>query len=355
MSEKKTTGNETARTTTTIAENATPLVAAASLQWAVSNPRRWETVQHAVQKPKTSPPKLILTKYPQAEREVTCHFPNVSNTSDGTSQPEKTYVEQQALVDIALRRVNSALVNNKDVLAPPFIRARVTIRGSIIFTIGNIQNNLVYEDYTTIIREALSYYGKRVVDVEIGKRFSQFLLHGVPTHLSLPEISASISTNYPQLIQGQTQRWLTTPDRRQQKTNSTIVISLASTVKKVDIGRQNLIVCNRESQLHDYISYGRSTQCHNCQSYGHPAALCQNDTYCAVCACHHETKDHPYTLPTCKKGPTCTHPPIHCINCDAPHKASDLNCPERIKLRTFKNSTTIPTNQGDAPLAEMAD
>jgi hypothetical protein len=140
---------------------------------------------------------------PQPSREVTCHFPNVSNTSDGTSQLEKSYTERQALAYIALRRVNSALVNNQDVLASPFIRARVTIRGSIIFTTGNIQNNMVYEDYTTIIREALSYYGNRV-DVEIGKRFCQFLLHGVLTHLSLPEIFASSSTNYPQLIQGQT-------------------------------------------------------------------------------------------------------------------------------------------------------
>jgi len=48
--------------------------------------------------------------------------------------------------------------------------------------------------------------------VEIGKRFSQFLLHGVPTHLSLSEISDSIATNYPQLVQGQTPCWLTTPN-----------------------------------------------------------------------------------------------------------------------------------------------
>ena len=85
------------------------------------------------------------------------------------------------------------------------------MRGSIIFTTGNTQNNIIYEDYTMIIVDALSYYGK-CERVEIGKCYSQFLLHGVPTHLSLPTISDSIAINYPQLIQGQTPHWLTPAD-----------------------------------------------------------------------------------------------------------------------------------------------
>jgi hypothetical protein len=94
-------------------------------------------------------------------------------------------------------------VDNKDVFAPAFIRARVTVRGNIIFTTGNTQTNVIYEDYITIIKDALSYYGE-CERVEIERCFSQFLLHGVPTHLTLAEISQSISSNYPQLIQRQT-------------------------------------------------------------------------------------------------------------------------------------------------------
>jgi len=313
-----------------------------------TNTRRWETVPP---KPKTksAAPKLIPTKYPQAEREVTCFFEN--NGTDSTNIPaEKTYAERQIQADTALRRINSAFSDNKDVFAPPFIRARVTIRGAIIFTTGNNHNNIVYEDYITIIKHTLSYIGK-CEKVEIGKRFSQFLLHGVPTHLSIPEISASIEANYPQLVQGQTPRWLTPAERREHKAASTIVMTLTGNVKKNAIGRQNLIVCNRECQLDDYIPYGRSTQCHNCQTYGHPAALCRNDACCAVCAGPHNTRDHPCTIPACKKGPTCTHPPIRCVNCNAPHKANDPNCPERIKLRTFGRTATT----GDAPMAEVAE
>jgi hypothetical protein len=312
----------------------------------------WTTLKVGGQKDKKIPtPKLIPTTYPQAEREVTCYF--AREEGPDLISAEQDYTARQSAADTALHQVNSAIVNNRDVFAPAFIRARVTIRGNIIFTTGNTQNNVVYEDYTTIIEDALSYYGK-CEKVEIGKRFSQFLLHGVPTHLSLPEISQSLSTNYPQLIQGQTPRWLTPADRREHKANSTIVMTLTGDVKKINIGRQHLIVCNRNCQLDDYIAYGRSTQCRNCQAYGHPAALCRNSPRCAVCADPHQTKEHPCALPICKKGPSCTHPPIRCANCDAPHKASDPNCPERIKLRDTAKTNTNTTNKGDAPEAVVA-
>jgi len=300
-------------------------------------------------------PKLIPTIYPQAEREVTCRFPAAS-PPEAATHAERDYIASQVATDAALNRVNKALVDNQDVTAPPFLGARVTIRGSIIFTTTNTQNNIIYEDYTTIIADALTYYGK-CEKVEIGKRFSQFLLHGVPTHLPLPDISDSIATNYPQLIQYQMPRWLTPADRREQKATSTIVMTLSGSSKKADIGRHYLTICNRECQLDDFISYGRSTQCRNCQGYGHPATLCKNLSRCVVCVDAHETKDHACTIPACKRGPTCTHPPICCANCDAPHKASDPNCPTRIKIRSFNNNTntTATTTPGDAPMAGMTE
>jgi len=234
-------------------------------------------------------------------------------------------------MDAALHRVNKALVDNQDVTAPPFLHAWVTMCGSIILTTGNTQNNIIYEDYAKIIADALSYYGK-YEKVEIGKHYSQFLLHNIPTHLSQLEMSDSITTNYPQLIQRQTPCWLTPTDRRKHKSTSTIVMTLTGSVKMINIRRQYLTICNRDCQLHDYISYGRSTQCHNCQGYGHPATLCRNPSHCAVCAEVHKTKDHPCTISICKNSPACTHPPICCTNCGTPHKATDRNCPHQIKI-----------------------
>jgi len=350
---KKNAAADVALNTTATTMDTTPRAPSTSPVAPAVNTHGWETVQTAASKTKSPTPKLVATKYPQAKREVTCHFQNGNTVDTNGIQHEKTYAERLATVDVALRRVNSVLVNNKDVAAPPFIQARVTIRGSIIFTTSNDQNNVVYEHYTTIIPDALSYYGV-CEQVEIGKRFSQFLLHGVPTHLSLAEISDSIATNYPLLVQGQTPRWLTTAERREHKTNSTSMMTLTGSVKKASIGCHNLIVCNRECQLDDYITYGQSTQCHNCQTYGHPAALCRNNSCCAVCIGPRDTHEHACNLPTCKKGPTCIHPPICCVNCNAPYNANDPNCPKRIKLRNSNKATGVAI-QGDAPMAGVAD
>ena len=175
-----------------------------------TNTPGWTTLKVGGQKDKKIPtPKLVPTTYPQAEREVTCHFAHEQGPD--VIHAEQDYNTRQMAADTALRCVNSAIVDNKDVFAPAFIRARVTVRGNIVFTTGNTQTNVIYEDYTTIIKDALSYFGE-CEQVEIGKRHSQFLLHGVPTHLSLPEISQSIASNCPQLIQSQSPRWLTPAD-----------------------------------------------------------------------------------------------------------------------------------------------
>jgi len=147
----------------------------------------WTTMKTVSQKKKSATPKLIPTIYLQAERDVTCHFMKESPPEMGMDA-DRTHSIRQAEADVALRRVNSALVDNRDINIPPFIRACVTIRGAIISTTSNTQNNIIYEDYSAIIADALSYYGK-CERVEIGQRFSQFLLHGVPTHLSIPDIS----------------------------------------------------------------------------------------------------------------------------------------------------------------------
>jgi len=134
-------------------------------------------------------------------------------------------------------------------------------------------------------------------------------------------------------------------------------MTLAGNVRVSDLGRYHLIICNRKCRIEEYISFGLSTQCRSCQQYGHPAACCKNSPACAVCAGAHKTKSHPCNLPNCKKGPACTHPPIHCLNCNDSHKASDPNCPVRIKLRAHpQNNMEIDTanNQGDAPQVGVA-
>jgi len=120
-----------------------------------TNVEGWENLRKKTQARKPAMSKLNPTMYPQAKREVTCHFPAAS-PAEAPTHAERDYIARQVAADAALHRVNKALVDNQDVTAPQFLRARVTMRGSIIYTTTNTQNNIVYEDYTTIIADALT-------------------------------------------------------------------------------------------------------------------------------------------------------------------------------------------------------
>jgi hypothetical protein len=65
-----------------------------------------------------------------------------------------------------------------------------------------------------------------------------------------------------------------------------------------------------------YYEFSDATRCINCQLYGYPPALCRETIpTCAVCAQYHTTRPHPCKIPSCKRGPVCTHPPIMCRAC----------------------------------------
>jgi hypothetical protein len=52
-----------------------------------------------------------------------------------------------------------------------------------------------------------------------------------------------------------------------------------------------------------------------------------------VCTGPHLAELQTCTLDTCRQGILCTHPPIKCVNCDAPYKVTDPECPTRTKIQ----------------------
>jgi hypothetical protein len=101
---------------------------------------------------------------------------------------------------------------------------------------------------------------------------------------------------------------------------------------------ESVIVASKRCTVETYLTFGPSTQCNFCQRYGHPSQRCsfEKDKHlptCAVCAGPHLTELHTCTLDTCRQGILCTHPPIKCVNCDAPHKATDPECSTRTNIQ----------------------
>ena len=147
----QTASNPTANNGPTYAMVASTITLSPTPALSHTDTRGWTTLKVEGGK-KTTTPKLIPTIYLKAEREVSCYF---ATDETNTAPSEQDHTMRQAAVDAALCRVNSAFIDTKDVDVPPFIRVRVTTRSAIIFTTSNCQSNIIYEDYVTIIADAL--------------------------------------------------------------------------------------------------------------------------------------------------------------------------------------------------------
>lgn len=263
---------------------------------------------------------LVQAKYPLAEREIILSF-----TAPLNVPPTDTNA------DIALEKVNKVIVDHKDILQPPFTRARFTVNNNLVLTTGLNNCGMDYDSYLNILVDAVRFLGH--ASARVNERWSKFLVHGVPVDTSLETIRHDIESNYPSLKLAQTPRWLAPAAKRVDKTHSTIVIALLGSITLQRIGVSRLTIRNRPCRISEYVQFGASTQCTKCQLYGHHTLYCQSkESVCAVCAGLHTTKDHPCKIQSCKAGPLCTHPPIKCAACSDSHKANDPNCPTRVKL-----------------------
>ena len=281
-------------------------------------PTGFQLVNRKKQKKKVE--MLVQAKYPLSEREIILSFAAPLNVPP---------TEKNA--DIALEKVNKVIVDHKDILQPPFTRARFTVNNNLVLTTGLTNCGMDYDAYLNIIVDAVRFLGH--ASARINERWSKFLVHGVPVDSSLESIRHDIESNYPNLKLAQTPRWLAPAIKRVEKIHSTIVIALLGSITLKQIGVSRLTVRNRPCKISEYVQFGPSTQCSKCQLYGHHALYCQSkEPVCAVCAGFHTTKDHPCKIQSCKAGPVCTHPPIKCAACGDPHKANDPNCPTRVKL-----------------------
>jgi hypothetical protein len=235
----------------------------------------------------------------------------------------------------ALKLVNNAMTNHQDITSPPFIMASFRRDSTSVLTTAPTHRNVDYNNYLAIVKDALK--DLKPEEATLTSRMTKFLVHGIPTFYTPDEVRKDIEIANPSVKLTETPRWLTSDEKRQGKQASTMVIAICGTATLKDLG-ESVIVASKRCTVETYLTFGPSTQCNFCQRYGHPSQRCpfEKDKHlptCAVCAGPHLTELHTCTLDTCRQGILCTHPPIKCVNCDAPHKATDPECPTRTKIQ----------------------
>jgi hypothetical protein len=159
---------------------------------------------------------------------------------------------------------------------------------------------------------------------------AQLLVHNIPTSYSLADIGREISTFNTGLVLAEQPRWLRTPEMRQGKLASTVVISITGPRAQDFAEQPRLCAFSTTYRLERRLRFNKSTQCYNCHKFGHHTLKCTNPASCRWCAQPHSTGDHTCPTATCTtRGRLCAHSSPMCANCDGPHEAHSTTCTKR--------------------------
>jgi hypothetical protein len=212
-------------------------------------------------KKKKKTPKTIIPKaLPHADREVIITLgEKVTDTA--------------TIADQALQAINKVINESTNITQPPFILAHITSNNRLVLTTNPTTKASDYTPYLQIIANVTQQL--KPTETRINERWTKFLLHNVPTNANLPAVRNEIEATYPSLCLGQDPRWLVPTERRANKAASTLVISLVGSINYKCLGTSQLAICNRMCRVDEYFSWHPTSQCSNCQEYGHHPKLCK--------------------------------------------------------------------------------
>jgi hypothetical protein len=159
----------------------------------------------------------------------------------------------------------------------------------------------------------------------------QMVVHGVPTSISLESLQQELTTYNPGLTMATQPRWLTKPDQRREKKASSVVIALTGNKAQEVASRPRLFAFSATLRAERKLRFGPTTQCANCQQFGHHTTKCTNLPACRWCSGSHLTGAHSCPTSTCStNGRPCMHTLAKCVNCSGPHEAHSQVCTSRV-------------------------
>src|SRR5207253_3780352 len=125
------------------------------------------------------------------------------------------------------------------------------------------------------------------------------------------------------------------PAKRAEKPTTSVVVAVAP----ADVPKfgSSISLFSRSRRIEKAHSSSRTSQCRNCNRFGHSAPTCKAPLpTCPLCANAHSRPAHRCPNPTCPKMGNlksvpgcCPASPLRCSNCDGLHAAFDKDCPSR--------------------------
>lgn len=205
------------------------------------------------------------------------------------------------------------------------------IRGPVISTVSlTLRKNVLItdtEDFSAkFLLEKQSTIRKIFPDsrMQANEPWYRVACHGVPlTDTRDLDISAfvkeEISTFNPGLKVVGEPYWLTPADKRATQRAGSLVIAFATEQEAKRAISNRLRIAGVSVKVEKLLAVPRSTQCLNCQGFGHLDTHCRLDSRCALCAEPHHTRLHSCSQCPSRRGRRCVHTPVTCANCARDH------------------------------------
>jgi hypothetical protein len=136
--------------------------------------------------------------------------------------------------------------------------------------------------------------------------------------------------------------WLTSAEKRQYQQAGSVVVAFATLEEANRAIRHRLYVAGISVRVKKLYTTAPSSQCQNCQAFGHLDSYCRFKPNCRLCSENHATEQHYCAI--CKaKGAKCAHLAPKCVNCKEAHTADTKTCEIflAIKSKTVNTTTNL--------------
>lgn len=282
---------------------------------------------------------------PRANRTITI-------ARETTAKPNTNPVELRDRLNEALREASAP---------PQAVISSVTLNAKnnlILLTRDDCQAGTVLA-YQDALRKVLQKHDTvATTTIKAQETWYKVAVHGINLE-KYPDdsrgmhlLKQEIETHNPTVKLCTTPRFITRPENRINKTESSVCICVNNESTANNITKTGLVILCDRKKTERYWTARPSDQCSNCQGFGHHWRRCNRPPTCRLCSANHKTRDH--QCPNCPsaKGKQCPHTILSCTNCSGPHHASDRLCPTLQQARTPRGIPAVVEMDNDDDMAE---
>lgn len=193
-------------------------------------------------------------------------------------------------------------------------------------------------------KEALWKPAVQYKAIQVDEPWYKVIVHGLSlTEFNIPEGMNLLKReiyNFNGLEVVGTPYWLSNINNlREHQHYGSAVVAFKTELEANKAIRNRLDVAGASLRVDKLLSTPKSTQCRNCQGFGHLQSYCKKAAVCCICGGEHNTAVH--SCNTCPaKGAECLHTIKKCANCKEPHTANTRTC-------EFFRAARTPRNRGE--------